>query len=78
MENPQNDDTLGILFPDEVVEEIGLKEGDVFDVVDTGDGFALRPVNPELAERMRGAFQNPSTFKAILQDLSKQKRRFPL
>ena len=71
MEDPQSDDTVGILFPDEVVEEVGLKEGDVFDAVDTGGGIALRPLDPELAERMRAAFQNPSTFKVIVQDLTK-------
>ena len=64
-------DTIGFLFPDEMVEKLGLKEGDVFDAGDSGAGIVLRPVNSDLIERMRAAGAEQATYHVILQDLSK-------
>ena len=66
-----NGDTIGFLFPDELVEKYGLKEGDVFRTLDDSDGIVLQAVNADLIDRMRAAGTGQATYCVTLQDLSK-------
>ena len=66
-----NGDTIGFLFPDELVEKYGLKEGNVFTAIDEDGGILLRAANPDLMERMRAAGAGEAAYRVTLQDLSK-------
>lgn len=66
-----NGDRLGFLFPDELVEKYGLREGDVFTHVDDEEGIVLKAANTDLIERMRAAGAAEASYRVKLQDLSK-------
>lgn len=64
-------DSIGFLFPDELVERYGLKEGDVFSPVGDDKGIVLQAVNADLIDRMRSAGAGDITYRVTLQDLAK-------
>jgi bifunctional DNA-binding transcriptional regulator/antitoxin component of YhaV-PrlF toxin-antitoxin module len=71
IEDQPAEETLGVLLPAEMVEKFGLKEGDVFELVDTGRTIALHPVNEALATQISVTQLDQKEFRVIVEDLTK-------
>jgi bifunctional DNA-binding transcriptional regulator/antitoxin component of YhaV-PrlF toxin-antitoxin module len=65
-----NEESLGVLLPDELVERCGFKEGDVFEIKNTADGFVLTPVNTDLQEQLYAARFGMQKYRVALRDLA--------
>jgi hypothetical protein len=71
VEDQLTDGTLGVLLPDEMVQKFGLEDGDIFEVIDTGHGIALKPLNEVISARMGAADPHRKRYSAVVQDLTK-------
>ena len=71
IENQPAEDTLGVILPDEMVEKFELREGDVFELVDTGRTIALHPLNEALAAQIGATQLDQKEFRVIVKDLTK-------
>ena len=45
--------SVGVVFPREVLARLKVGEGDLLHVVDTKDGIIVTPLDPGLAEQVR-------------------------
>jgi putative addiction module antidote len=45
--------SVGVVFPKELLAKYNLAEGDTVQVVETPDGFLLTPVSPDVEEQLR-------------------------
>ncbi len=45
--------SVGVVFPKELLARYNLSEGDTVQVVETADGFLLTPVPPSTEEQLR-------------------------
>ena len=45
--------SVGVVFPKELLAKYNLAEGDTVQVVETADGFLLTPVSPDVEEQLR-------------------------
>ena len=66
-----DEESLGVLLPDELVEQYGFKEGDAFEIKNTAEGIALYPVNADLQEQLRTARFGMQKYRVTLRDLAK-------
>lgn len=60
----------GVILPKEALARLNLKEGDKLDMVETGDGFSLRPTDDRFERQMKAAREVMDKYKVALQKLA--------
>jgi putative addiction module antidote len=63
--------SLGVIFPKELLEHYGVKEGDELNVVERKDEFALRPEPADLTEQLKAARVGMAKYRTALHELAK-------
>jgi putative addiction module antidote len=60
----------GVILPKEVLERMNMKAGDQLQLVDTGKGIALEPVDDSFERQMEAARKVMDKYKVALQKLA--------
>jgi putative addiction module antidote len=63
--------STGMIIPKEILQQLGVREGDTLFPVRTPNGIELRRVDPEFAEQMVAARDIMRKDRAILRELAK-------
>lgn len=63
--------STGVIFPKDMLQQLGVQEGDTLFPVRTPNGIELRRVDPEFAEQMRAAREIMRKDRAILRALAR-------
>jgi putative addiction module antidote len=63
--------STGAIFPKDMLQELGVAEGDTLFPVRTPNGIELRRADPEFVEEMRLAREIMRKDRAILRELAK-------
>lgn len=63
--------STGMIIPKEMLQQLGVREGDTLFPVRTPNGIELRRVDPEFAEQMVAAREIMRKDRAILRELAK-------
>ncbi|HEY0628822.1 MAG TPA: AbrB/MazE/SpoVT family DNA-binding domain-containing protein [Sphingomicrobium sp.] len=63
--------STGAIFPKEMLQELGVEQGDTLFPVRTPNGIELRRADPEFIEEMRLAREIMRKDRAILRELAK-------
>lgn len=64
-------DTLGITFSPEMIQELNLKEGDTIDVIKTPEGIQLTIHDTEFEVVMEAAQRVTNRYQNALRELAK-------
>ena len=64
-------DDLGVIFPDDLLVRLQIKQGDELYLTETPDGFRITTHNPEFEEQMQVARAIMKERHAVLHDLAK-------
>jgi putative addiction module antidote len=60
----------GVILPRELLDRLNLKAGDQLQIVETGDGIALKPVDDSFERQMEAARKVMDKYKVALQKLA--------
>lgn len=60
----------GIILPKEALDRLSLRTGDVLELVETGKGFTLQPVDDSFERQMEAARKVMDKYKVALQKLA--------
>lgn len=60
----------GVIIPKEALERLSLKAGDSLQLIETGKGFALEPVDDVFERQMAAARKIMDKYKVALQKLA--------
>ncbi|MER8827651.1 AbrB/MazE/SpoVT family DNA-binding domain-containing protein [Mesorhizobium sp. M0938] len=60
----------GVILPRELLDRLNLKAGDQLQIVETGDGLALKPVDDSFERQMKAAREVMDKYKIALQKLA--------
>ncbi|AZO63561.1 AbrB/MazE/SpoVT family DNA-binding domain-containing protein [Mesorhizobium mediterraneum] len=60
----------GVILPRELLDRLNLKAGDQLQIVETGDGLALKPVDDNFERQMKAAREVMDKYKVALQKLA--------
>lgn len=60
----------GVIIPKEVLDRMNVKAGDRLELVATGKGIALEPVDDSFEKQMEAARQIMDKYKVALQKLA--------
>lgn len=63
--------SVGAIFPKELLAQMRLEKGDEFYVTETPDGLRITPHNPEFEEQMRIGREIMKEHRAVLRELAK-------
>jgi putative addiction module antidote len=63
--------STGAIFPKELLQELGVRQGDTLFPVRTPNGVELRRADPEFIEEMELAREIKRNDRAILRELAK-------
>ena len=63
--------SVGAIFPKELLTQMRLEKGDEFFVTDTLDGMRITTHNPEFEEQMRLSREIMKERRAVLRELAK-------
>ena len=63
--------SVGTIFPKELLARLRLEKGDEFYVTDTPEGLRITPHNPEFEAQMRLARDIMKERRAVLRELAK-------
>lgn len=63
--------SVGAIFPKELLAQMRLEKGDEFYVTDTPDGLRITLHNPEFEEQMRLGREIMKERRAVLRELAK-------
>ena len=63
--------SVGAIFPKELLAQMRLKKGDDFYVTETPDGLRITTHNPEFEEQMRLGREIMKERRAVLRELAK-------
>lgn len=63
--------SVGAVFPKELLAKMRLEKGDEFYVTETPDGLRITPHNPEFEEQMRMSREIMKERRAVLRELAK-------
>ena len=63
--------SVGAIFPKELLAQMRLEKGDEFYVTETPDGLRITPHNPEFEEQMRIGREIMKERRAVLRELAK-------
>ena len=62
--------SVGAVFPRDVLARLGVKEGDVLHVVETTDGVILTPLDPQTARQLEAGREVMRQYRDTLRILS--------
>jgi putative addiction module antidote len=62
--------SVGVVFPREVLARLKVQDGDVLHVVDTKDGIILTPLDPAIAEQLRAGREVMHRYRDTLRVLA--------
>ncbi|TIT03140.1 MAG: AbrB/MazE/SpoVT family DNA-binding domain-containing protein [Mesorhizobium sp.] len=60
----------GVILPRELLDRLNLKAGDQLQIVETGDGLTLKPVDDSFERQMKAAREVMDKYKVALQKLA--------
>ena len=60
----------GIILPKEILDRLNLKAGDQLQIIETGDGLTLKPVDDSFERQMKAAREVMDKYKVALQKLA--------
>ncbi len=63
--------SVGAVFPRELLNQLQLDKGDALYVTDTPDGLRITKHNPEFAQQMQAARDIMKQRRAVLHELAK-------
>ena len=63
--------SVGVIFPKELLARLRLEKGDEFYVTDTPEGLRITTHNPEFEEQMRIGREIMKERRAVLHELAK-------
>jgi putative addiction module antidote len=63
--------SVGVVFPKELLTRLGLREGDTLHVVERPDGLRLTRADPDFARQMEAAREVMRRRRAALRELAK-------
>ncbi len=63
--------SVGAIFPKELLAQMQLEKGDEFYVTNTPDGLRITPYNPEFEEQMRIGREIMKERRDVLRELAK-------
>jgi len=63
--------SVGVVFPKELLARLGVKEGDTLHVVEVSDGLRLKRADPDFEEQMEVAREVMRRRRAVLRELAK-------
>ncbi|WP_270935097.1 AbrB/MazE/SpoVT family DNA-binding domain-containing protein [Falsiroseomonas oryzae] len=63
--------SVGVVFPKELLTRLGLREGDTLNVVETSDGFRLTRADPDFERQMDVAREVMRRRRTVLRELAK-------
>jgi putative addiction module antidote len=63
--------SVGAIFPKELLTQMRLEKGDEFYVTDTPDGLRITTHNPDFEEQMRIGREIMKERRAVLRELAK-------
>ena len=63
--------SVGVVFPRELLAQLKLEKGDEVYITETPDGLRITPHNPEFAEQMRLARGIMKDRRDVLRELAK-------
>ena len=63
--------SVGAIFPKELLAQMRLEKGDEFYVTDTPDGLRITPHDPEFEEQMRIGREIMKERRDVLRELAK-------
>ena len=63
--------SVGVIFPKELLARMRLEKGDEFYVTDTPEGLRITTHNPEFEEQMRIGREIMKERRAVLHELAK-------
>jgi putative addiction module antidote len=64
-------DSLGLAFPDEVVERLGIKCGQTLSLTETPNGFEFSASEPDFERQMRAAEKIMNRYRDTLRKLAR-------
>ena len=64
-------DSLGVVLPVEVLQKLGVKEGDILYVLEMSDGIRITNRDPNLDQAMQAYEKVNQKYKNALRELSK-------
>jgi len=60
----------GVILPKELLERMNVKTGDQLQIVETGKGIALEPIDDSFERQMKAAREMMNKYKVALQKLA--------
>jgi len=63
--------SLGVILPKQLIEELHLKTGDKISIERKGSNLELRPIDPEFEEWAKAYGQLNTDYKDVLKALAK-------
>ena len=63
--------SVGVVFPKELLARLGLREGDTLHVLESADGFRLTRADPDFDRQMEVARDVMRRRRAVLRELAK-------
>lgn len=60
----------GVILPKELLERMNVKTGDQLQIVETGKGIALEPIDDSFERQMKAAREMMGKYKVALQKLA--------
>jgi len=60
----------GIIIPKEVLARLNVAEGDKLELIETSEGFALKPIDDTFERQMKAAHAVMDKYKVALQKLA--------
>jgi len=63
--------SVGVVFPREVLARLKVRDGDVLHVVDTTDGIILTPLDPTVAGQLEAGREVMRRYRDTLRVLAK-------
>lgn len=60
----------GVILPKELLERMNVKAGDQLQIVETGKGIALEPIDDSFERQMKAAREMMGKYKVALQKLA--------
>ena len=62
--------STGITLPKEVLDKLGLKEGDTLSIILTSDGIQLTPYNPDFEKALQAYKEGKSMYRNAMRQLA--------
>ena len=64
--------STGVILPKEAVARLKVKKGDTVFLIETPEGYAISPYDPEFETQMKAAREGMAKFRNALHELAKK------